>query len=89
MKLLNCTACHDIFALTDKRVRICICGASSGKYVTDIKVLISGPSRVLGIRNDDYVQSMAVAGQWKWFTMEDGPDIERRFDHGEPQKRKT
>lgn len=49
MKLLFCTNCLDIKALTQTR-RFCVCRKSSGKYLSDGKhARINGPAEVLGI----------------------------------------
>ena len=49
MKLLFCTNCLDIKALTQTR-RFCVCRKSSGRYLADMKhARVSGPCEVLGI----------------------------------------
>lgn len=60
MKLLNCTACDDILRLGHTR-RHCGCGRSSGFYAGDVCVHVSGPCRVLGLRNSQYPTS---GGDW-------------------------
>lgn len=69
MKLLNCMECHDVQAMTFTE-RTCFCGKSKGKYVNEVKVEVSGPSRVIGMRNDDYFASMRTRDprrNYNWF----------------------
>lgn len=57
MKLLHCSKCNDIVALRDKK-RYCLCKASAGRYIDDIKVLVSGPCNVLGFANTSFTQAI-------------------------------
>lgn len=50
MKLIYCEYCADIFALTEKN-KNCHCGQSSGHYIDNKNVEVSGKSIVFGIRN--------------------------------------
>jgi hypothetical protein len=60
MKLLLCLECSDVQALTYKE-RTCHCGKSTGYYLEDgVRVMVSGPCRVLGIANDSLAQAVAA-----------------------------
>jgi len=58
MKLLYCRTCGDIVKLL-RESRPCACGLSTGAYVNDRDVAVSGPAWVMGIPNMD----MAIALQ--------------------------
>jgi hypothetical protein len=53
MKLILCPvpACLDVFKLAGGAPRACRCGASSGRYLDEKRVEVSGPALVLGIDN--------------------------------------
>jgi hypothetical protein len=70
VKLLNCLACNDIVALTYTE-RSCFCHKASGYYLNDIDVLVNGACRILGMRNDQYAQSMNnnTQANYNWFVI--------------------
>ncbi|HAX81609.1 MAG TPA: hypothetical protein DCY40_03440 [Actinobacteria bacterium] len=53
MKLLLCTepTCTDVVRLFGGAPRRCRCGASSGRYLDEKRVEISGPAVILGVDN--------------------------------------
>jgi len=53
MKLLHCLKCGDILGLLVGKVRTCECGASKGQYVDNVNAEYEGPSRLIGINNND------------------------------------
>ena len=61
MKLLACTSCFDMFALTLKE-RTCACGKTSGQYIDEMRVSIVGPGKVLGIHNSAFLRAIALPG---------------------------
>ena len=80
MKLLACMMCNDVQAL-DVNTRVCACGKSQGKYINDAKVEVSGPCRVLGIRNTNFLTAMMMPGSHDFgiFTIDDNsPSIKRK-----------
>lgn len=84
MKLLNCVACHDVVKL-QKRIRKCACGKSKGKYVDDLYATYSGPARILGFNNFEYVRTLKIkptldrfgmsAVRGEWFVIVEGCHI--------------
>ena len=88
MKLLNCLKCHDIRALVENKFSVCNCGASSGRYINQFEAEYSGPSRILGISNYDYVKSIKVetkldergnsTPRWGWFVILEGRNIHKK-----------
>ena len=71
MKLLNCLECHDIVAMQLSE-RHCFCEKSSGQYDDEgHRVTVSGPARILGIRNDVYENSMSgpLTQNFYWFVI--------------------
>ena len=59
MKLIFCTKCKDVVNLSRNK-RKCLCGESSGKYITDEKAVISGPCVPLGISNSSLLYAMML-----------------------------
>jgi hypothetical protein len=52
--------CHDIKMLT-KTIRKCLCKKSSGRYMSDgLYVENTGPCRVIGMINHEYISSLSV-----------------------------
>lgn len=56
MKLLMCTepGCLDVFRLFGGEPRRCRCGASSGRYLDEKRVLVEGPVVLLGVDNPTF-----------------------------------
>ncbi|SRR6266571_6417002 len=53
MKLLNCTICGDLIAVTPVERR-CFCGKSKAKFSFDVhKEVYSGPAILIGIKDDE------------------------------------
>ena len=58
MKLLNCTACHDV-ALLRGAWRYCACGKSGARYLRDgTSAEVWGHGRILGIDGAEYRKSL-------------------------------
>jgi hypothetical protein len=58
VKLLNCTACHDLVKLQDEW-RPCACGLSSARYLRDGRTAeVRGHGRILGLDGDEYSKSL-------------------------------
>jgi len=70
MKLLACTSCFDMFALTREK-RTCACKKTTGQYVDDTNVSVSGPAKVLGIHNSAFLRAIILPGSmdFKIFTI--------------------
>jgi hypothetical protein len=71
MKLLNCTLCNDVVALAPE-TRTCYCGKASGKYINRMDVEVKGKCRILGMRNDQYLQSFKdnnPRANYNWFVI--------------------
>lgn len=53
MKLLVCDDCHDAVAMS-VRLRYCLCGMTSGRYVDRNEHLVEvwGPARVIGLAQE-------------------------------------
>jgi hypothetical protein len=69
VKLLNCLECNDVVALYIKP-RTCLCGKSSGQYLNTSDATVTGPCRIIGIRNDQYKVSIILDDPSKdfvWF----------------------
>lgn len=74
MKLLNCTKCNDIVSLASSVTRVCLCGASKGRYLQNgVTALVTGNHvRVLGMLNTEYNVSKQVPvipfhTYYRWF----------------------
>jgi hypothetical protein len=88
MKLLNCTRCNDIIALTTKVVRTCACQSSRGAYRDGgvVAVIAGEPARVLGMLNSEYVRSMRVptvpwSTYYRWFPILTQHETGGRLEH--------
>jgi hypothetical protein len=57
VKLILCSDCCDIFALTEKR-RNCLCDKSGGRYLDDILAEYWGKAIPLGISNPSLVAAV-------------------------------
>ena len=72
MKLLNCLDCNDVIAMT-KTERKCFCGKSSGKYDEHgLRANVTGNARILGMRNDEYIDSIKYPDKtknYRWFSI--------------------
>ena len=71
MKLLNCLDCNDIVALT-YTTRKCFCGKSSGNVNKNHFATTIGNSRILGMRNQDYIYSIKSKNpkeDFPWFVI--------------------
>lgn len=80
MKLLACKACNDVQAF-ETNTRTCACGKSQGRYIDSSQVEISGPCKVLGIRNSKFQVAMMLPGSHDFgiFTIdEDSPVVKRK-----------
>lgn len=84
MKLLFCTECTDLVRLFGGPLRPCKCGQSSGRYLDERRVEISGPSVVLGVDNTGFE---AAYRRWQeedsattatHFLPSGSPNVERR-----------
>ncbi len=74
MKLLNCTRCNDIIAMTSSTVRNCMCGMSKGRYLKNgLTGIICGKyARLIGLLNQEYNISLTTPTipfhtYYKWF----------------------
>lgn len=78
MKLLHCVACNDVLALRPE-ARICACGESSGRYMDEVQAEYHGPSRILGLLNNEITQSLREPSpRYNWFVIaEDSESIHR------------
>lgn len=79
MKLLNCTSCGDVVGL-NCAARSCRCGKSWGRYTDNVQAEYGGPSRILGMLNEEYAVSLTVEpvpyGQnYRWFVIRDGDHV--------------
>lgn len=77
MKLLNCHECQDIVQMRLDRLRSCLCGKSTGKYVDNTWVKYSGPARIIGMLNSEYWESkkapvVPFVTNYKWFPILEG-----------------
>lgn len=62
MKLLYCPGCGDCVTMREEAERSCQCGACSGRYVGNTKMVVSGPDvQVLAFRNDKFMKVMQRA----------------------------
>ncbi len=79
MKLLRCTVCHDIVALTGEW-RSCICKCSSGRYLKDgLHAEYKGSALLLGMLNKD-LMLMRPGEYYKWFVIPEESDRIRKVD---------
>jgi hypothetical protein len=60
MKLLFCTACHDLIRLHPQvgRERRCDCGKSSGHYEDEAVAFFNGPCVSLGVDNNSLAKAV-------------------------------
>jgi hypothetical protein len=57
MKLLCCSVCRDVVALS-LDVRTCLCGHAKGKYVNEKRAEVEG-GHILGINNSDFFDCLS------------------------------
>lgn len=70
MKLIYCPDCHDVVNLYSKE-RFCVCGNSSGRYITEIHAEIKGKAIPLGIAISSFIKAVnerPYYGRGKEFT---------------------
>jgi hypothetical protein len=58
MKLIYCSACHDIVKL-EMTTRTCKCGKSGGRNVDDIVAEIEGDAVPFGINNTSFAEALS------------------------------
>ena len=61
MKLLYCTSCHDVRALSTSP-RSCDCGKSTGRYLDTVRAVIKGPAVPVGFANSSFIQAISSPG---------------------------
>lgn len=90
MKILHCIHCNDMVALHSED-RTCRCGRSGGRYIDRVWAEYRGPSRILGMLNQEVSQSLRdthvpfEGPHYRWFVITEGGNI-RRSDGVEGEK---